>query len=126
MNSRWDDLLDDLVDRIAARVAERLRTVEPGMVDQGASPLGRRRHCAAVRRRLARGEAGAAVVGRRHLLSADALGEELARTSHRADNRRGVIAEIERELAPAGSVRAELMRELAAIREQPPKTKRKR
>jgi hypothetical protein len=76
-----DQLLDELADRLAARVAERLRTAEPGMVAQGASPLGTRRHCAAVRRRLARGEPGAAIVGRQHLLSTEALGEELGRVS---------------------------------------------
>lgn len=46
--------------------------------DQNASPLGRRRHVAAVRRRVAAGDAGAALVGRRALLSATALDEELA------------------------------------------------
>jgi hypothetical protein len=51
------------------------------MIAQDASPLGRRRHCAAVKRRIASGAPGAALVGRRHLLNADALEEELTRVS---------------------------------------------
>lgn len=52
-------------------------------VDQAASPLGRRRHVTAVRRRTAAGDAGAAMVGRRALLSAAALEQELAALSAR-------------------------------------------
>lgn len=48
-------------------------------VGQEDSPLGRRRHIQAVRRRLAAGLDGAGRSGRRYLLSADALAEELAR-----------------------------------------------
>jgi len=81
MRDLLDQLLDELVERLAARVVERLRAGEPGMVEQGASPLGTRRHCTAVRRRLDHGEPGAAIVGRRHLLTAAALAEELGRTS---------------------------------------------
>jgi len=46
-------------------------------ISQADSPIGRKRHCAAVRRRLEQGMDGAAIVGRRHLLSASALSEEL-------------------------------------------------
>lgn len=42
------------------------------------SPLGRRNHCAAVRRRKAEGLDGAERVGKRYLLSPEALQEELA------------------------------------------------
>jgi hypothetical protein len=52
--------------------------------DQAASPLGRRRHVAAVRRRIAAGEPGAALVGRSAMLSPEALSEELARLSKRS------------------------------------------
>lgn len=52
-----------------------------GYVNQEQSPLGRRKHCKAVRRRLAAGEDGAARIDRVHLLSRDALKEELRRES---------------------------------------------
>lgn len=47
-------------------------------VDQTSSPLGSRRHISATRRRMAAGLEGAARVGRRYLLSGQALTEELA------------------------------------------------
>jgi hypothetical protein len=52
---------------------------QDGWIDQVSSPLGRRRHCVAVRRRVAERAGGAAVLGRRHVLSREALTEELAR-----------------------------------------------
>jgi len=71
--------LDTLADLVAAKVVDRLRAGEaPGMVDQSASPLGRRRHIAAVRRLVALGEPGACQVGRRYLLSRERLDAELA------------------------------------------------
>lgn len=104
-----DGILDELAERLAARVAERLRASEPNMVGQSGSPLGARRHCAAVKRRLARGEPGAAILGRRHLLTAEALGEELRRASARKEPGRE---------APATSVRAELLAELELARRE--------
>jgi hypothetical protein len=91
---------------LAPEIAKLLRGEQDGMIDQSASPLGRRRHCAAVRRRRARGEPGAAVIGRRYLLSADALRAELERASGQP------------KAAPAGAggVRGELERELSALR----------
>lgn len=50
-------------------------------IDQAASPLGRRRHCAAVRARIASGLPGAAILGRRFLLSETALQEVAATRS---------------------------------------------
>ena len=47
------------------------------MIDQHASPLGPRRHCAAVQKLVAQGKPGASIVGRRHLLSPEALEVEL-------------------------------------------------
>ena len=68
--------------RAAADEAEAIdreqRAERRDWVDQSASPLGRRRHVAAVKRRLDRGLEGAAMVGRRALLSSAALDEELA------------------------------------------------
>jgi hypothetical protein len=74
-----ESLFAELARAVAREVVAELRAGEtPGMLDQAGSPLGRRRHIAAVRRRVAAGETGAAVVGRRHLLSREALDAELA------------------------------------------------
>lgn len=106
--SALDSLLDEVVERLAARLTERLRAGERGMIAQSNSPLGRRRHCSAVKRRLAQCESGAAIVGRQHLLSADALAEELQRASGRAKS----------AASPRpGSVRAELLAELRLAQE---------
>lgn len=63
--------------------AELARSVESGWIDQEFSPLGSRRHIAAVRRRMARRQPGAEldafVIGRRYLLSIDAVAEEYFR-----------------------------------------------
>lgn len=69
-----EPLLNALADKIVARLAAGTR---PDMLDQAGSPLGRRRHIAAVRARVARGDAGAAIVGRRYLLTRDVLEAEL-------------------------------------------------
>lgn len=49
------------------------------------SPLGRRTHCRIVRERRAQGKGGAEIVGKKHLLSPEALAEELALRSARHD-----------------------------------------
>jgi hypothetical protein len=70
--------------QIARAVVAELRSGDaPGMIDQSASPLGRRRHIAAVRRRVAAGEPGAAIVGRRYLLASVQVDAELAAASKR-------------------------------------------
>jgi hypothetical protein len=46
-------------------------------VSQKESPLGRNRHCAAVKRRIAEGSGGATKLGNRCLLTAEALKEEM-------------------------------------------------
>ncbi len=69
------------VHAIAVAVAAELRAGDVKMTDQAGSPLGRRRHIAAVRRRVATGEPGACIVARRYLLSPEALAEELAAQS---------------------------------------------
>jgi hypothetical protein len=66
---------------VCAEIAAEDRAERRDWTDQTTSPLGRRRHVNAVRRRVAAGDAGAAVVGRRHLLSGDALAAELAAVS---------------------------------------------
>ncbi|HEY2408833.1 MAG TPA: hypothetical protein VGI10_22665 [Polyangiaceae bacterium] len=66
-------------------------------IDQRRSQLGPRRHCAAVKRRMADGKTDAAIVGRRHLLSQTAHAEELATPTTR-----------ERKLSVGDELRAEL------------------
>lgn len=95
-----------IAEAIAERVAARLLAGErPGWIDQAASPLGRRRHCAAVRRRVAAGEPGAAILGRRHVLTAEALGEEMrvGKPKAKPTGTQDVRAELERELRLVGS-----------------------
>jgi hypothetical protein len=70
-------LFDALAEAVAAKVVEQLRAGDVGMIDQTKSPLGGRRHIAAVRRLVAAGEHGAAIVGRRYLLSKERLDAEL-------------------------------------------------
>ena len=72
-----------LAPHIAREVVALLRAESSGMIDQAASPLGRKRHCSAVRSRVSTGEPGAAIVGRRHLLSKEALDQELAALARR-------------------------------------------
>ena len=71
----------ELAPLVAREVVAQLRSGNVDMIDPVSSPLGRKRHCAAVRRLVASGTPGAAIVGRRHLLSADALQAELATLS---------------------------------------------
>lgn len=68
---------DQLADAIAEKVLDRLRDGGLGWFDQSASPLGSRRHIATVRRRVSSGKSGAVIIDRRHLLSREALSEEL-------------------------------------------------
>src|SRR5688572_11962718 len=70
----------DELETLIARAVRRALTssADEGMVAQTSSPLGSRRHCNAVKRRLEAGRPGAARIGRRYLLTREALGEELA------------------------------------------------
>jgi hypothetical protein len=75
--------------------------------DQTTSPLGRRRHVAAVRRRLAAGLDGVAVIGRRHLLAPAALDAELSVLSRRAPvAEKSTRARLERRLGLVGEGRS--------------------
>lgn len=103
-------LLDALADLIAARVVEKLHAGDrDGLVAQDESPLGARRHCAAVRRHVAKGEAGAAIVGRRHLLSRELIDRELAKLSKKKTPKLRAAeaedAEMDRMLASVGMER---------------------
>lgn len=76
------ELLDAIADAIAQRVVDKLRSGEFGLVDQTASPLGSRRHCALARRLVNAGDPRAAKVGRRWLISREAISEALGSTSN--------------------------------------------
>jgi len=86
---------------VARLVLDGLRAgSDPAWFDQHRSPAGNRRHCAIVRRRIAEGKPGAAIAGRRLLLSREALEEELARGNKKrskvapADDVRGLADEL--------------------------------
>lgn len=70
--------LDAFAEVVARKVVAQLAGGQVGLVDQSASPLGRRRHIAAVRKLVSAGAPGGAIVGRRHLLTREALDAELA------------------------------------------------
>lgn len=91
-------MADGMLERLESLLKRLTQLLETGVliggyVDQTTSPLGRK-HNQAVRRRIEDGKDGAAIVGRVHLLSADALKEELRRETlapaltfpHPADN----------------------------------------
>lgn len=78
---------DALLRYFVRLVADELRGRDVSLVPGSTSPLGVRKHNAAVRRRLAeheRGElpiSGASIVNKRHYLTQEALAEELGRPS---------------------------------------------
>jgi hypothetical protein len=74
-----------LAPAIAREVIAQLRAGEtPGMVDQSASPLGRRRHIALARTLIAAGSADAARIGRRYLVRREAIDAHATELSKRA------------------------------------------
>ena len=84
--------LAEILDAAAARAREldaADRAERRDWTDQASSPLGRRRHVAAVRRRVAAGDDGAAMIGRRALLNDCALSEEMAATRPKAKRPEG-------------------------------------
>lgn len=80
----------------AQAAAQRPTQSAPQWIPQTRSPLGNRRHIAAVRRRVAAGEPGATLVGRKYLLTREALDHELGRV---VDSRRPTVAPAVDELA---------------------------
>jgi len=80
--------LEHAIERVLRRVVrEELRGQDPDWIAQAESPLGPKRHCAAVRRRIAERKPGARIVARRFLLSQEAMAEELGRESERHSGR---------------------------------------
>lgn len=111
--SGLDEVLAELAQRIGEVVLRGLREGDPGWVDQTTSPLGPRRHCAAVQRRVRSGIAGASVVGRRYLLSTEALAEELSRLSAEREKKIGGQAVV--STTPRESARSQLEQRLRAL-----------
>lgn len=69
---------EPLLDALAQRIVDKwLDATDARMVPQSISPLGPRAHRNAVKRRIANNEGGASIRGRRHLLTREALAEEL-------------------------------------------------
>jgi hypothetical protein len=92
----------DACDEIAAEAT----AARSDWVDQHQSQLGPRRHCRAVRRRIAAGASDAAIVGRRQLLSQHAHSEELARGAATPSSAKPSIAdELRAELRLVGASR---------------------
>lgn len=91
MSAAIEEALRVLAREIAREVVSELRAGELDMVDQAASPLGRRRHIAAVRARVASGSPGAAIIGRRYLLAREAIEAELARVSESKGSKRPTL-----------------------------------
>jgi hypothetical protein len=108
-----DQFIEDFSERVASAMARQQERTRQGMIDQANSPLGPRRHCAAVRARMNRNDPGAALVGRKHLLTPEALAEELGRASSRK-----AAPEAPPPAVKPGSVADELRRELAALPRQ--------
>lgn len=69
------------LNRIEARLAKCTEAPVGDMVDQRRSPLGPRKHCAAVRRMAAEGDTRAYKRGKLYMMSREALLEEMARES---------------------------------------------
>lgn len=90
--------LDLLADALAARVAAKLQEGQRGMLDQTASPLGRRRHINHVRRLHGQGDAGVAIVGRRYLATREVIDAELGRLGRRPAEQADDLSALANEL----------------------------
>jgi hypothetical protein len=73
------DVLVTFASLVAREVVRELRSGPSDLIPQATSPLGKRRHCAAVRARVQRGDSGGCIVGRVYYLTPAALQEELAK-----------------------------------------------
>ena len=78
-NNALENVLATFARLVAQEVVRELRSGPSDLFSQANSPLGKRRHCAAVRDRVARGDAGGCIVGRVYYLAPVALQEELAK-----------------------------------------------
>jgi hypothetical protein len=101
-----EEILEELVRRIARAVVAEMRadrTPTDGWLDQHSTEaaFGVRWHCRAVRRRRAEGKPGAAIEGRRYLLTREAMNEEALRSGQRD---KGVPTTSERDAAKAAVI----------------------
>jgi len=106
--SALDDAVAAFARLVAQEVVRELRSGPSDLISQAVSPLGKRRHCAAVRARVNRGDPGGAIVGRVFYLTPEALREELAKgraPKRRAGGVKSIAAAPRDELA---ALRAEL------------------
>jgi hypothetical protein len=120
-------MFEALATALAERVAQKIDEREEGRITQRSrKSLGKRRHPAAVRRRIREGQGGAYIIGRDFVLTPEALREELERFGPRG------FEDGDDELAPtprknpkprtpsnaeAEALRKELDRELDALGE---------
>jgi len=98
---------------VAQEVVRELRSGPSDLVSQANSPLGKRRHCAAVRDRVTRGDAGGCIVGRVYYLTPAALQEELAKG--KAPKRRAASASAKPTAAAPRDELAVLRAELGIV-----------
>lgn len=73
-----EDVFDRLTDVLAEKTVSKMAASQV-WINQKDSPLGPRRHCAAVRRRVGEGKEDATILGKRFLLTQEALNEEMVR-----------------------------------------------
>jgi hypothetical protein len=105
-----DRLIEEIADRTAAKVIERQHGGAagfPGWLDQHSSGLGPRRHNPLARRGLQLGKPGYVKLGRRYLISPEALALELGQASS---------ASASQHAPEVSQVRARLEKKLALIR----------
>lgn len=110
------EFMNQLARGIAVEVVRLQREGEPSWLDQSRSPLGPVRHCRAVKRRVERGEPGASIVGRKHLLSPEALQDELEQQSKA--KRSGATKPADVGTPAPGSVKRQLAAELRLVRDK--------
>lgn len=104
--SPLEEVLGKFAELVAAHVVRELRSGPSDLVPQASSPLGKRRHCAAVRARVQRGDAGGCVVGRIYYLTPQALNEELAKG--KPPKRRASVVNVNAPHDELAQLRAEL------------------
>lgn len=92
------EILEELWRRFARDLAKEVVQHQRGIGDewiaQQGSPLGNRRHCAIVRRRVARGDLGAVIDRKRFLLSREALREEMCGLGRNRDPESGAADDV--------------------------------
>jgi hypothetical protein len=108
-----EEAIVEIARHIGRAVAAELRGVD--MVSQHGSPLGARRHRAAVKRRKSLGQPGAQIYGRDYLLSREALAEERAKGPRGEGPPSGPTVKKARS-AELAALRSETVAELQTLR----------